>query len=631
MPNVVTGGRFERLAAVGSRVLPWIAMVLVVVGARLWLIERYGGALPVHDQWTAEGALLLKPFVEGRLHLSDLFIPNNEHRIVPTKLLALALFYLNGQWDSRVEMVANTLLCALIAALAVKGLLTLTGNTQRPAVFVGVTMWLALPYAQENTLWGFQSAFYFLLLFSLIAMWGLATRRVWSGGWWTGAVCAIIACFTMGSGMLAAVAVAMMSVLGLLTARTRLREQLPTLAVCFAAGAIAAVSRPVVPYHEAFGAASPVAWLVMFAKCLAWPFCNYAALSLLTWLPVALLVSYYWRRRRESLFTTQKPVVELLLVIGFWVGLQSAAIAYARAGHDPHVVSRYMDILAVGAVANLLALVLLLNYTRPGRVYYAGAIGWCAVLLAGASLLSYSEARSQEGRPPYLRNADRTVRAYLATGDRSLLGGPPDALPVPYPDGEYIGELLDDPTIRDILPASARASIQLAPAVVTGSAFSTETAHVVGNSRAPEIGRGAFTAIEAPAIGTFRSAPFKSRQPYLEFEIAGFMNNGMRFSLVDDDAHRARPIIPGQWLDDTLRVARMPANRGAYVVDAIDQSAAGWFGFSGPREMGALSFYAISLYRKGRHLLIIGVALALSNLVYHAVAGRLRDHRPGVA
>ena len=93
--------------------LEYAALALMIFGARLWLIANYGSPLPILDQWDGEAAMLFKPFLEGTLRFADLFAPHNEHRIVLSRLLALALLRLNGQWDSLVEMTINAAICAV--------------------------------------------------------------------------------------------------------------------------------------------------------------------------------------------------------------------------------------------------------------------------------------------------------------------------------------------------------------------------------------------------------------------------------------------------------------------------------------------------------------------------------------
>src|SRR4051812_8543764 len=69
---------FRRFGARAQRAGELLGVFAIVLGARLWLIERTGSEVPILDQWDAEGAFLLKPFVEGSLRLADLFVPHNE-------------------------------------------------------------------------------------------------------------------------------------------------------------------------------------------------------------------------------------------------------------------------------------------------------------------------------------------------------------------------------------------------------------------------------------------------------------------------------------------------------------------------------------------------------------------------
>ena len=74
-------------------------LFLSVVGARLWLISKYGNSVPFWDQWDAEAAGLIQPILHRSFHWEVLFASHNEHRILCTRVIALLLFYMNRQWD----------------------------------------------------------------------------------------------------------------------------------------------------------------------------------------------------------------------------------------------------------------------------------------------------------------------------------------------------------------------------------------------------------------------------------------------------------------------------------------------------------------------------------------------------
>src|SRR5512146_802367 len=100
---------------------PWLiiplAGALIVIGAKCWMISRFGNPTPFWDQWDAEGANLYPKYFDGTLTLSDLLAPHNEHRILLTRLWALLLLELEGYWDPILQMAANALLFGGFAAL----------------------------------------------------------------------------------------------------------------------------------------------------------------------------------------------------------------------------------------------------------------------------------------------------------------------------------------------------------------------------------------------------------------------------------------------------------------------------------------------------------------------------------
>src|SRR5882762_4855948 len=138
--------------------LQWIVLVSIVLVSRLWLVASYSTPVPILDQWDSEGAQLFKPWLQGHLTLTDLFRPNNEHRMVLSRILSIILLWLNGQWDGRLEMVLSSVICCASAVLLAAILIRFTGARQKELIITMAAAWFALPYGHENTLWGLQSA-----------------------------------------------------------------------------------------------------------------------------------------------------------------------------------------------------------------------------------------------------------------------------------------------------------------------------------------------------------------------------------------------------------------------------------------------------------------------------------------
>ncbi len=442
----------DRIYRIHPRFLPLLALFLCVLGARLWLVNRYGNALPYWDQWDGEGGELLRPWLDGQLHPADLFIPHAEHRIVPTRLTALALAAITGRWDARREMIFNA---ALVAAIAVALANLLAGERRRTAAAsLGVAALFALPFAWENTLAGFQSQFYYLLGASLLTLWGLGTRPAGSPGWWLGAAGAFGALVCMGSGLLAAMAVGLWTLCRLVPARRGpTGGELATLAVCLAAVALGVWTRVPVPQHAGLRVENAGKFVVALGRCLAWPRVTEPAWGLVMAAPLALLAVAHFARPAAA----ADPAADRRLLLGTWVALQAAAMAYARGAGDFPPQSRYMDLLGLGALLSALALPGLVARAPAGwRRETAAALAglWGACLLVGlGGLTEKNFTRDLPERTARQGSGAAAAYRYLATGDRRLLlDGPPDDAHVPYPNVPYLLDLLDHPGIRRLLP-----------------------------------------------------------------------------------------------------------------------------------------------------------------------------------
>ena len=596
--------------------LQWFALFLAVVGVRLWMISIYSSSLPIRDQWDYEGATVFKPWLDGTFRVSDLFRPHNEHRMVLARLLGLGLLWVNGEWDARLETVVNTVICGFFAVAAGAAIVRIFGPKSRILIMLALALWLTLPYGQENTLLALGTSYYFLVFFSLIAIWGMGLHRPLSSQWWTGAVSLILAGLDMAAGVLAAMA--LLGLLGLRLFKRHLKWKeaiLPALLLLAVIGA-AIYFRTVVPHHEQLKAASLGNWLQVFARCLAWPFCDAPLFCLLMYFPVMLVAAWYLRAPADSTCTKPWRQAEGVIVVSVWVAMQAAAIAYTRGGSAILLpVSRYMEILAFGAVANLLASVFLVSRLPIGsrlRVVSAVAwVVWATVVASGAAILSYQEqSRIGPGQERILLPYEQSVRGYVATGDRKYLNGEPEP-PIPYPDPSRLALLLDDPGIRSILPAAVRAPVPVAAGV--GTPFVPNGYPPAWPNPPYEQTRGSYSDLRENAQGTLRSEAITSKFPYLEFEIAGRLGGAMSLHLQDEATGRRRLFHPRKNADTDWYsgYVAMPGKK-VHIV-ARDDNPAGWFVFREPREVGRFSVYADALANLGPLLCLVGGILWLTS------------------
>src|SRR5688572_3676937 len=149
----------KRPASVASATM-WrlsLAVALVVAAAQFWLIATLGSDLPFDDQWDVEGAWMYPRIVDGTFRLSEVFMPHNEHRIVWTHFLNLALFRINGQWDPILQLMVIVFLRAVVAGCLMGFLASTAGRAMQATLFTVITL-LFLPHLSwYNVLFGFQT------------------------------------------------------------------------------------------------------------------------------------------------------------------------------------------------------------------------------------------------------------------------------------------------------------------------------------------------------------------------------------------------------------------------------------------------------------------------------------------
>lgn len=575
-------------------------MFLVVAGARLWVVANFGSAMPLLDQWDDEAARIFKPYLEGTLGLSELVAPHNEHRPVVGRLLALTLLMLNGQWDARLQMLANALLAAAAAVVVAWVGTKVVSARHRTFVLAAVACWGGFPYAWENTTWAFQSSFYFLVLFSVLAIWGLIAHRAFTSGWVLGAVAALFACLSLGSGFLCGAAVLVVVLLRVLTGRATLRECVATAVVCVVTISVGLTLRVHVPDHDVLRATSLLHWMNVFARGLAWPFAQTAPTFLLTCLPIAALAVSYLRGNAALAPQNTSARAEALLAIAAWVALQAAAIAFTRGGwiYAEWMSPRYMDVLALGAVAGLLAILLLASMATPSRrvIITAAGAAWLAVIFAGAVALSYRGVRDLRARADQVRQAEADVRTYLASGDIARLTA--DSTHIAYPWADRFTALLNDPTIRRILPAMIRPPLVLEPDE------SSAGLHAQTNGDGEQIWSS------ARGSGEMRSRVLHSTFPLVRLALHGKLDE--RVALKFRDARTGREngaAFSGSSAGWRIGHAQVS---GEFRIIVRDHDAERWLEFTAPREVGRLSFYAEKLLARASYVLVAGLALAVA-------------------
>jgi hypothetical protein len=589
----------------------WMAaLFLVVFSAKLLLMRDNPVTAPYWDQWDAEARNLYIPFNDCDLSWSQMFSLHNEHRVFFTRLLALDLLVVNGQWDPRLEQVVNAAMHALTAVL-LAATLWLANQRRRMdlLVFVGA-LTFAVPFAWDNTLIGFQSAFYFLLLFSVLALWLTARYRAGSGPWWLGWICAVSALFTSAGGVITTLAIMAVVALKLADDRREWREPLINLTVAAAVVALGVAMAPP-PLHAPLRAHTLGEFFGALANNLAWPWIDHPRLAAVMWSPAVLLLVVAAVRRAR---TTE--VERLIMGLSIWVVLNAAAVAYGRGAGAALPAARYMDFLSLGLVANALALAGLFDRDGTGRRARRLALGvlaaWLVFAIVGVDRVTRQALWNLGTWRQFYAAHAVNVRQFIITGELAEFTSKRPVNDIPYPDAMSLAITLRDPYIRRILPAAVRAPVHLEPRATTNDAFVPDGSPVKVHDPLRRAW-GSYSNRGRRAEGRFDSQPVAACGwgQRLRFPVSGYLGLPHQYlALKDVSSGRDLPIVPPtlpreSWVDAIVRCPDRP-----FAVTAIDATGESWFAFREPVEVGWASLAAERLIKWSRELFLAALALA---------------------
>lgn len=612
----------------------------LIVGAKWATLDRYGSPMPDWDQWDAEGSELILPWFKGDNFLSHLLHPHNEHRVIMTKLQNLALVLANGQWDARLETVANALVHAALGVAFWWYAWRTLARGWLPVFFLLLLALFACPVAWQNVLGGFHSQQYWLAALSFVAIVTVPFVPPGRAAWWGGVLAAVLALGTMGSGFLAAAVILVVLGWRLGTRALTFRTAWPSLAAAGALVALGLFFRVEVEWHRDLKAKTVHDFVFNLLHSLQWPWRGkyWAAFVLwLPWLMVAWRVVSAAAGRRPAGDTPGETTTEVpgeasalaILALGLWVLVQLLATAYARGAGADYPASRYMDTLTFGAAVNGLAAGWLLSRGRDTRSRLLPAIAglaWLLTLGFGLHNLVWHTVRWElVNAKTYYTKAESHMRRYLASDNPHQLAHPD----IPYPNADSLMERLGEPVLRERMPVPLRAPLPLRPAPDQTTTWRENDARLDDSDRPPRRGLspgtppldaqltwGSFGDRGLADRGTWRSAPLTTTFRWLRFETAGDLgppyNHAVSLALHDAaTGETIAEVVPTRRPRDSWRSAYVRAPSRPFVVVARDESVGGWVAFSPPVEMGGLSYWAWQATKHGLTLLYFAAAASL--------------------
>ena len=566
-----------------------LGVVLLGAGGKLWLIQNYGSDIPYMDMWVGEGECILRPWSKGELAVRAFFHPHNEHRVALPRALSLLEVVLNGQWDNRLQTVVNTFLHGAGLALLVALIAPRLSRTGVWATAFLAAVLVALPFAWENTLVGFQSQFYLLLLLGIPAVWLPLHHRAGTPAWCAGLLTGVLALFTIASGLLAPAAVALTATLRAVVLPERRRDSLIT-AVCAGAVAVAGfcLYNPV-PWHVGLRADGLWSFTVAFACQLAFPLLETPWIFPLLQLPVIWWLACTVRDpdRKESV----APVAGLLV----FQLLQAGTLSYARGGFAHGCSPRYADLQALSVALNAAALAWMWN-RQQARFQWRVAltVAWTLAVAIGLQL------RCDEAFAIFLPGlrSDRLAgiehfQRYFSTGNaHELLDAGDNEVGAPPALRERLVSLLSEPGLRAIMPVSIRPPVRLTPDPAgTGRLLAGPSEFL------PDLSLPCWTTAAtagSPRAPVFSSHPLRPNLlPVLRFRIAGDVGTpAFPFSLRSMATGEVAAIQLDERTGERWRTVNLERPDDPVVLVVGPSLEGAWGAFSAPVEMGLGSWYA---------------------------------------
>lgn len=574
----------------------WLAVLfLLVVSAKLLLLHVYPARVPYLDQWDAEAAGVYIPFDEGCLSWRQMVSFHNEHRIFLTRLLALGLLMANGQWDPQLQQIVNAGLHAMTALAVAFGFWRASDGRRLNLVVVFCAVLFTLPFGWENTLAGFQSSFYLLILLSVLSL-TLTVKRVRSGAWVLGWLCAVSTLVTTAGGLFTPVATGIAAVLRLVTGRCTRREAVVNLGMSGAVFAFGlSLVSPAIRQSGVYVPQSVGEFTTALASNLAWPWVDVHWMSIVAWVPLLALVAVMVRRRSA----TDQEV--LMASLGAWVAIQAAGLAFARGAGGVAPASRYMDILSLGVVANAMALIALADrlhaYRRAWRLATAVLMAWSACAIVGSARIGDVGLQGAAERRAWMTTYEQTLRSFLKDDNIAAFASKGFPEMVPHWSASMLGNAwLRHPYMREILPPAVREPLSLDPRPGAPPVFVDNGVYPTTPTDVARRARGSYTSVGNPTQGQFESLPVRCQSgAYLRFEIAGYLGApGLSLSVRRTPGVEV-PVPPGEvarerWIASLVRCPADP-----FTIVAADSRPDLWFAFADPIEVPWGSHIAQSL------------------------------------
>ena len=421
--------------SVASRFLARVPAVAAAFGIvpLLALVLRRAVDLPFWDEW--EWADLVYAAHLHTLTFAQVWAPHNEHRILVSNAILLALDAAGG-WNVTREEIVSLVVLAL-TQLVVWLLIRRTVPRDRRGICFLMSTFVLLGLAQyENLEWGFQMAWFICDLGLVVAVWALTIPRRGPGAVFVAIFAATVASLSSSQGLI--VWPAGLIAIGLIPRRSVLTAIAWAVAgVCVSAVARAGVSAGG-PGHVGFAHPGILATYAMIYLGAPLAVSFGPAWAVLAGVSLVAAVTALAARALRGSPALRVRLAPWLAVAAYPL-LCAAVTATGRGGFGvvQALSSRYTSIAALAWVAVIAGFSVAMPWRRPKLANFALGTALVVVVFASATQTSYGNHMWRDHAARL-----RSARAALAVGD----AGSPSL----YPDRTrlelLVGELA---TVRD--------------------------------------------------------------------------------------------------------------------------------------------------------------------------------------
>jgi hypothetical protein len=430
-----------------------LALSVFVFGCKLIQLKKYSVSLPFWDEWDSNGPQLLKPFYENSLSFDHFFSLHNEHRILIPRIFSLLLLGANEIWDPQLLMVANAFICSVTVALVYKFISHEQEYFHSVLLAISIGFIFAVPFSWTSLLVAFQSQFFLMIIFSILSFWMFSQHEPLSRKWNLGVFYALCAYLSLSSGLLGLPAVIGGIIIVVISSGQSNKREISALVILVALFVLGYAIHINGSGQGDMGAKSLAEFFVSFGKSLAWPYTDRPILAILMFAPfICVLLVMVMRSgidARKNMF---------LIILGIFILGQTLAIAYIRGAGGNSPANRYVELLIFGPLINFASLIHLSKIAQKWKLrkyFYWASSTWVLIALMGlgaqAQLVFSNGLVSWHSQNIIAKN---NISNYVKTRDKKHLENKP-GFQISYPAPDNLIKILDDETLRDVIPFTA--------------------------------------------------------------------------------------------------------------------------------------------------------------------------------